>query len=274
MAELRIPGGRTLYYDDTGDGPPLLLLMGGGGARASWAPLAAAFAPHYRVLTLDNRDAGESPPEAEPYTLGDLAADALALLDGLGLPRAHLLGASMGAFIALHLVLDHPARVERLVLIAASAHVSPPKDMTDAPLPPSWWTDDPVERLRRLLPAVASPAFRARPTFATEVEAAAERERGSLMTLAGLQRQLLACYGHDVRARLGELAAPTLVIQGERDRPEKARELASGIPDARLLLLPDTGHATTVERPDEVARAVLDFLGATQAGPGDEERAS
>src|SRR5688572_27336729 len=113
MSDIRTATGRRISYDESGTGPPILLIPGQGGYRRgclTW--LADTLASRFRVVAMDNRDAGESEPETEYYGLRDMAGDAAALLDALGIDRAHILGHSMGVAIALQLALDHPARVD------------------------------------------------------------------------------------------------------------------------------------------------------------------
>lgn len=265
MTTVRTNTGRIVHYDVAGEGPVLLLLSGRGGARSSWAPQVEAFAPHFRVITIDNRDAGESDPAAGPYTMADLADDAVVLLDALGVARAHVMGISMGGMIALQLALNRPPRVARLVLIATTAGGWPPQVRERLKLPPDGWIADPVERARRSYAEIVGPASRALTT--AEWEAVAARVRGNRLTMEGYMRQNGAVAGHDVRARLAEIAAPTLVIHGDRDPlvpPGEGQALAAAIPGARLLLLPGVGHLPPFERPAEVQRAVLDFLRAEE----------
>ncbi len=214
---------------------------------------------------MDNRDAGESEPETDYYGFGDMAGDAAALLDALGIDRAHVLGHSLGASIAAQLVLDHPARVDRLVLVGAAVGGEPAHRAGD-PLPPpaAWWIDDPVERMRRWLPDILGPDYRAR---MDEADAATivEPERGSRSTWAGMMRQEATKEGSDqLLRRLAEVRAPTLVLHGGADVPEEAQALAARIPGAHLVVLPGVGHLPWVERPDAANGAILSFL--TEAG--------
>ena len=280
MSDIRTTTGRRIYYDEAGTGPPLLLIPGqSGDRRGCLAWLAAALAPGFRVVAMDNRDAGESEPESGYYRLADLAGDVAALLDALGIARAHVLGHSLGGKIALQCALDHPARLARLVLVSTAADGEPSHRAGDQlPPPDAWWTDDPVERMRRLLPAIVGPDYRARMGEA-EAAAIAEPERGNRATWAGTMRQEAAIAGHNLPARLGDIRTPTLVIHGDEDgllASERGRALADGIPDARLLALPGIGHLPWVERPEEVIGAIVDFLGEAgeraDRGPGHQGR--
>jgi pimeloyl-ACP methyl ester carboxylesterase len=106
MANIESAGGARIFYDEYGNGPALLLIAGRIVARRGWDFQVPTFARHYRTLTIDNRDAGESDPASADYTVRDLAADCVALLDALGIARAHVLGHSMGSGIAARLVID------------------------------------------------------------------------------------------------------------------------------------------------------------------------
>ena len=183
MSNIRTATGRRIYYDESGTGPPILLIPGQSGfRRACLIWLAETLASRFRVVAMDNRDAGESEPETEYYGLGDMAGDAIALLDALGIDRVHILGHSLGASIALQFVLDHPTRVDHLVLVSAFVG-GEPEHRAGEPLPPpaEWWIDDPVERMRAWLPNAVGPDYRAQ---MDEADAAAivELERGSRST--------------------------------------------------------------------------------------------
>jgi pimeloyl-ACP methyl ester carboxylesterase len=264
MSEARTTFGRRIFYDDIGSGTPILLIPGQSGDRRgclTW--WATALARHLRVVSMDNRDAGESDPEPDYYTLADLAGDAAALLDALGIARAHVLGHSLGGKIALQFALDHPARLDRLVIVSASAN-GRPRHQPGQPIPPpdEWWTDDPVDRFRRLVPGIVGPDYLARLDEA-QLAALAEPERANKATWAGAIRQEASLGRGDLQARLGELRASTLVMLGADDPllpRERGESLAKDIPGARLLVLPGVGHIPWVERPDEVNRAILDFL--------------
>ena len=264
MSHVRSATGRRIYYDESGTGPPVLLIPGHGGyRRGSIAWLAEALAPRFRVVAMDNRDAGESEPETEYYRLGDMAGDAAALLDALGIDRAHVLGHSMGSSIALQLALDPPTWLDCLVLISPSVG-GEPEHRTGEPLPPpaEWWVDDPVERMRRVLPEVVGPDYRAR---MSEADAAAivDLERGNRTTWAGTMRQEAAAGDDPISSRLAEVHTPTLVIHGDADVAvplERGQALAAGIPGARLVAHPGVGHRPWVERPDATIGAIMAFL--------------
>lgn len=210
---------------------------------------------------MDNRDAGESEPETAYYGLRDMAQDAVALLDALGMGQVHVLGHSLGASIALQVVLDHPTRVDHLVLLGAGLGREP-RHQASKPLPPAadWWIDDPVERFRLWLPDILGPDYLAQMDEAAEA-AIVELERGSRTSWAGMMRQEAATAGEvQLLSRLGEIRSPTLVLQGGTDFPDQAQALAAAIPGARFVVLSGVGHLPWVERPDATNRAILSFL--------------
>src|SRR5262245_69054 len=111
------PDGARIYYETQGHGEPLLLVMGRGSDHYGWGPIASDLAPRWQVIIYDQRGTGQSDkPHSPPYTLQGFARDALAVLDDLGIRRAHVYGISMGGRIAQWLGIDAPARVGALVL--------------------------------------------------------------------------------------------------------------------------------------------------------------
>lgn len=147
MSVVRTATGRRIFYDELGTGPAILMLPGGVGSRCGiYAPLIEALTSHHRVIAMDHRDSGESEPEADYYTVADLADDAVALLDALAIPRTHILGHSFSGLIALPLALHHCDRVDHMVLISTFAQ-GDQSHRAGVPMPPpaAWWDDDPVD---------------------------------------------------------------------------------------------------------------------------------
>lgn len=270
MSQVQINLGRRIFYDVSGAGFPLLLLAGRADARACWAPQVAAFARQFRVVTMDNRDAGEGGPEPGPYAIDDLADDAAELLYAIGIRWAHVLGHSMGGMIALRMALKYRPLVNRLVLVSTGAGGWSSRVLEALAQPPDPWIADPVENARARYGQMVVANYRA--AHADDLEAHAARQRGNRLTPDGYMRQNAAIAGHDVRDRLPEVAAPALVVHGKRDSLipfSQGHWLASNIPGAkgRLLVLPNTGHLPALERAGTVNRRVLDFLGAAKNRP-------
>ncbi len=267
MSVMQTATGRRIFYDVVGEGPPLLAITGLASSRkALLASLSDALTSRLQIVAMDNRDAGESDPEPGYYTIGDMANDAATLLNDLGIAHAHVLGFSMGGTVALQLALDYPLRVDRLVLVSAHAFNGPDHRAGEPlPPPPVWWTDDPVERWRRLMPEAVGPEYRDRLTD-HDLTIHAGLDRGNRATWACAMRQVATRSGLDMRNRLAEVRSPTLVIHGGMDPvvpAEHGELLAAGIPGARLHVLPRAGHLPLTEAPDEVTRAILNFLTET-----------
>jgi 3-oxoadipate enol-lactonase len=256
--------GLTLYYEETGSGSPLLLIAGLSGNTLGWAMLLPALAERFRVIAFDNWGAGRSSAPPGPYTTREMADDAAALLDHVGIERAHVIGLSLGGMIAQELALAHPDRVDHLVLYATYAR---PRTAIHEPWFRNW-----VEACERgtapdqlamlLLPWFLTPAFMAQPDH---VEAAiAEWAADPYPAPAhGVAAQAAACLSHDTHSRLGQISAPTLVLVGAEDIVTPvacAQELAGGIPGAHLHVLERGGHTPDVEYPAAVAEAMLAFL--------------
>ena len=259
MASVETAGGRRIHYQEAGDGPPLVMIAGLGAPRGSWADAIACLSAAHRCVALDNRDAGESDAEPADYRIADMADDTAALLRALGVARAHVMGSSMGGFIAQHLALNYPYLVASLVLVGTTS-VTGLRAMAEPA--DAEWIADPLERARqRLRQTVAPGSLDARPE---RLEELAAQTRLNRMTRDGYARQVRAINtSHDTRARLREIRVPTLVVHGDVDPlvPLRAGELlAEGIPGARLAVLPGIGHIPHRETPDEFCALVGPFL--------------
>jgi 3-oxoadipate enol-lactonase len=226
--------GIALYVEDTGSGSPLLLITGAGSNTVGWGPLFPVLQERFRVIAFDNRGAGRSSAPPGPYTTRQMADDAAALLDHLGIPRAHVLGHSLGGMIAQEVALAYPERVERLVLVATLA----------CPRPGFWvpWSTflvqaaerglDPAGSALWLMPWMFTPTFMAQHDV-VEAALAASRNDPYPTPAHGLAAQAAAGLAHDTRSRLPQIATPTLVLVGAEDiitPVSDARELAAGIP--------------------------------------------
>jgi len=265
MASIEIEGGRTINYDVRGDGMPLLLIRGLGGQGADWGSTAGRLASDFQVITFDNRDAGSNESETAGYSISDLADDAAGLLRAIGIERAHVLGHSMGGFIALHLVLNHPDLVDHLILVGTSPAAGAALGQPLVAPTEEEWISDPVERSRQRAPLTHGPGyFDKRPD---ELEEIAQLSATNRITREGYTRHLAAISDtHDVRDRLGEINAPTLVAHGDVDPLVSIRGgqmLADGIPGAIFKVYPGVGHFPYREAADDFHRDVDAFLRGT-----------
>jgi pimeloyl-ACP methyl ester carboxylesterase len=252
-----------------GGGEPLLMIMGLSLSRRGWARLLPHLEPHAECITFDNRGTGDSSPVRGLLSMTDLVGDALDVLDRAGHESAHVLGVSMGGMIAQHLALEHRRRVRSLVL-GCTAPVG------RSGLPP--WRLLAATALRPLMgpgrtaPLLAPAVYSAR-TRREHPERLREDLELRLADATSVQTslaQLLAITGHDTRRRLSELAGlDVTVIHGEDDALvpcRNGRELAEGIPGARLVTIPDCGHMLTTDAEDETAAAVIEHLDRVTRG--------
>ncbi len=256
-------GGLTVHYDLTGpDGAPVLLFANSIGTSLHvWDALVPVLSARYRLLRYDMR--GHGLTEATPvsgesgYSLDLLAGDAVALLDALGIERAHVCGLSIGGMMAQRLAVLAPQRVDGLILCDTAGLIGPP----------AVWADRIAAIRARGLPSIAEGVMGRWFTERFRAERP-DQIRGYVAMLGrttedGYVGCAMAIRDADLRAGNAAITAPTLVIVGEQDAatpPTLARELADSIPGARFAVLPDAAHIPCVERPAELAALIDDFL--------------
>jgi pimeloyl-ACP methyl ester carboxylesterase len=258
----------AMYYEDAGSGEPLILVSGLGGDSQGWANQVPTLSQRFRVITFDNRGAGRTGAPDKPYSIAGMATDLRNLMDTLGIESAHILGFSMGGYIAQTFAIANPKRVSKLILLATAAHI----DGFGREVVRTWtsvrqaslsreewvrftgvWTYSPRlldnERLFRaaIANALSNPY--------------AQQDHAFL-------RQAAAIPGFDVRDEVKSLQCQTLVLAPEDDIlvPKRNSELlASLIPNAQLMVLPG-GHIGAMEYADEYNAAILGFLTGQSEG--------
>lgn len=268
-------GDIELYYEEHGSGDPLLLIMGLGADANGWMFQTPELAKHYRTIVFDNRGVGRSDKPAGPYTIAQMADDAVGLLNHLGIERAHVCGISMGGMISQEVALRHPQRVRSLVLgctyakpdtgvlqnSALSASVLGGSADGQGKIDIDLSKIDPMMFFQALLPLTFNQSF-----IETDLPKVMQMFAGSVeygFDLNAVFAQVQATMTHDTLDRLKQIKAPTLVITGDNDRlipPSNSDVLAAAIPAARLVKIPGGSHAFNIETPDLYNRAVLDFL--------------
>lgn len=265
MSFANINGIRLRYRIDGaehGEAPWLVLANALGADLTMWAPQIAAFSSRFRVLRFDTRGLGGSEAPPGPYTIEQWTQDMVRLLDTLAIDRAHFCGLSMGGLIGVAMGARHGDRIERLVLAHTAAKIGT-RDV--------WQTRAHQSReqgARSLADATLarwfSSAFAAREPIAV----AAIRDAFAHMDSEGYASNCEAIGAADLRAELGRIHAPTLVITGRGDpsvAPELSLALADGIAGARFVEL-DAQHLSNIEQADEFTQAVLGFLTEPSAG--------
>jgi 3-oxoadipate enol-lactonase len=244
---------------DGESGPWLMLAHGLATDLTMWDELTDALKDRYRVLRYDARGHGDSAATDGDYTLETLVADAVGILDALGIAQCHFGGLSMGGMVTLGMLLDHPRRVKSAV-IADSRHTTTP-EFTAA------WHERAAEVRRDGIAAVVASTVRRwssaglaerNPAAIARMEAMIWRtsDDGYCGCAAALAR---LNYGH----RLGEIDRPTLLICGDEDHgapPENTRQMHAAIKGSRFVEIKQAGHISNIEQPEVFNKAVVEFL--------------
>ena len=256
--------GLTFHVQRIGRGSPLVMIMGLGAPGEKWKHNYELLGEHFECIVIDNRGAGQSDkPQAESYATDQMADDVLGIMDALNIQSAHVMGVSMGGAISQHIALKAPHRVRSLVLCSTFARATPAFAGAISVLRDLRGQIDPA-RLKQLNQwmTYGQKTLNERPELLVQ-HAAVDGAYPYPMPDYAYKAQCNACLGHDVLARLGGITAPTLVCAGEKDlfaNLDRAKELAAGIPGARLFVTPEGGHVHQWEYPEAFDAAVLSFL--------------
>ena len=254
-------GAFELAFEVEGEGPELLLIAGSASTRAIWTLVRPRLTESFRTIAFDNRDSGESTIAAEPYSLRDLAGDALAVLDAAGAARAHVLGHSMGGVVAQELALSEPDRVASLRLVSTWARGDAyTKNLMEMMCALTAAIDDDRTLLAAILFAGAGETTLRTGSLFEMVDAA--MALGPLASRAALLRQWQLDAHVDTLDRLAALRVPAQVIWGEEDRllpPRYSRALLEAVPHAKGTAIEACGHLPMVVAPDAFVRAVEAF---------------
>lgn len=260
MPNIKI-GDYNLYYESHGQGDPLLFISGLGGLGSYWYPQLRDFSEQYRVIIHDHRGTGQSDRSMMEYSVDQMAADVVGLMDALGIERTHLVGHSTGGAIGQILAIYHPKRLRSLVIANSWTKVDDffircfdvRKDLllkggvavylhaTPLFLYPSWWIKENAGRI-------------------------AEEEKTGVSMFPPVEivlSRIEAILSFDCTEELHTIRIPTLVIGAKDDiitPPYYSQELALAIPGARLAMLERGGHASSQVVPEEFNKQVLSFI--------------
>ncbi len=252
----------TVALHHLSDGPadrPVLMLGGSLGTTLSmWDPQVPSLATARRLIRFDHRGHGRSPVPDGPYTIAELGADVIALMNRLGVARADYAGVSIGGMVGQWLAIHAPERIRRLVVICSA-----PDTLNPGAFRERAHTVREAGATEPIASAVVGNWFTDGFATAHPEVVSAHRQMIAETPVEGYASCCEAVAAHDVAAGLGAVRAPTLVIAGAQDRAIPASQgerIAAAVPDARFALLDPASHLASVERADEVNRLITDHL--------------
>lgn len=237
----------------------VLLLHGMGSSGDDWVLQVPALTPRYRVLTPDARGHGQSGKPPGPYSIPQMADDVVELLDDLKIDSAHLVGLSMGGCIGLQMAVAHPDRVRSFVSVNSFAKIRAAGWRGFARFLHRMWTlsfgtmDDVAEPLARtMFPKPEQEEIRR-----LTVKRIAANSKGPY------RATLRACVEFNALPHLSRVKCPALIVAGDRDLTVSMavkKEMHRGLPQAELVIVPDSGHATPIDQPEKFNEILLGFL--------------
>lgn len=246
------------YYEISGQGEALVFIHGLGSSSQNWSFQRAFFPEYFKTLTYDVRGHGQSEKAKGPYSVQLFAKDLAALLDALGIKKAHLAGLSMGGWIAFQFALDFPEMTNSLTIVNSWADMRPKSFQERVNL----FRRNIIFRLfsMRKIGEILGPKIFIKPEqkelLQNFIESWAKNDKPSYMA------SMKAGTGWSVADQLDQITCPVLVVAADEDYTPVAAKQAyvDKLPDARLAVIKDSRHATPVEHPDEFNRLLLEFL--------------
>jgi 3-oxoadipate enol-lactonase len=259
--------GTRIHYEVTGKSgaTPVLMIQGLGASKNAWNLQRIAMATRFRIISFDNRGAGRSDKPTEPFTLEQMADDALAVLDAAGIETAHVVGASMGGVISQIVAVKYPHRVRSLTLVCTACRNHPwrqellqswaktaeEKGMIEVGKEAAQWVMSP-RSFRRLVPAFTwmgpLAALRPRHSFVSQIDAILNTRE-------------------DLVDQLSTILAPTMVIVGNQDilTPRgDSEEIAERIPNSELVVISGAAHGLMMEHSSTFNKILIEFLQRTE----------
>ena len=267
--------GTKLYFEEAGSGTPIIFVHEFAGDLRSWEPQMRHFARSHRAITYSARGYPPSDVPEDPgaYSQNRAADDIGAVLDALGIGRAHVVGLSMGGFATLHFGFRHPARALSLVVAGCGYGAEPgqrERFKSEAAVIAERLKSEGMERFAAgyaLGPTRVQFQNKDPRGFAEFARQLAEHSAlGSANTQIGCQGARPSLY--DLTAEMEVLAVPTLVLTGDEDWPclQPGLLMKRAIPSAALSVMPNCGHTINLEDPDEFNRRVAGFIALVEAG--------
>jgi pimeloyl-ACP methyl ester carboxylesterase len=275
MPKVRTDDGVSLHYEEAGSGTPMVFVHEYAGDHRSWEPQLRFFSRRYRCIAYAARGylPSDVPAEPEKYSQDRATDDIAAVIRGLGLGKAHVVGLSMGGFATLHLGLRHAELARSLVAAGVGYGAAPGKTAQFHAE-----TDAAIARIRAEGMEKFGLTYSRGPTrlvfeekdprgYAEFQQQLREHStEGSALTMNGVQRQRPNLF--DLKDGFARMTVPTLIVAGDEDDPtlEASIYLKRTIASSALLVMPKCGHTMNLEDPDAFNRAVLDFVTQVDGG--------
>jgi len=275
MPYLSTDDGVQLYYEQTGSGEPVVFVHEFAGDYRSWEPQLRALGQRYRCIAYNARGYPPSdvPEDGGQYSQDRARLDILAVLDGLGLTKAHIVGLSMGGFATLHFGLHHSERVLSLVVAGCGYGAEPDKReqfQREAEATAQFIEQSTGEQFaaKYALGPTRVQFQNKDPRGWAEFRAqlAEHSLKGAALTMRGVQKSRPSLF--DLEEQMKQLTVPTLIITGDEDTPCLIPNvfMKRTIPSAALVVMPNAGHTINIENPDRVNDEVSEFLAQVTAG--------
>ncbi|OCA87957.1 alpha/beta hydrolase [Bacillus sp. FJAT-27225] len=256
--------GIEFYYELHGEGPPLVLLEGLGYASWMWARQVEELSKQFQVVIFDNRGVGYTDKPDMEYSIQLFAEDTAALLKALNIEKAHILGVSMGGFIAQELAICHPEMVDKLILCSTSFggtnSIPIPKETLEIMLQGASKGSDPERARYAVSTALNLETVEQNQDILDFIIA---EQKKNPQPKEAYQRQLFAGASFNAEDRVQTISAETLIIAGSGDRVvpyENARLLNEQIAGSRVAIIEQTGHLFFMEAPEETNQLIINFL--------------
>ncbi|MBW2432815.1 MAG: alpha/beta hydrolase [Deltaproteobacteria bacterium] len=256
-------GNHGLYYEIIGQGHPLVMIRGVGSNVDHWYEQVPALSRKFQLLLFDNRGIARSSDTGGPFSTRDMAADTAALMDAVGIKKAHVLGYSMGGMIAQEMALNYPQKIAGLILVATDCGISlriKAKTETARLFSEMIRLGTDEAKIAAAGCLFGKQTFESKPEVIQRYTEVSQRFPASQKILA---RQWAAVTQHDACKRLPHISSPTLAITGSEDvliPPQNAAVLAERIPDAQMISIDGGGHLFLIEQPRQFNDAVIQFL--------------
>lgn len=275
MPHITTDDGVKLAYEEAGSGTPVLFVHEFAGDMTSWEPQLRTFGMRYRAIAYNARGYPPSdvPPTPASYSQDRARKDIIAVMDGLGLEKAHIVGLSMGGFATLHFGIHHSDRALSLTVAGCGYGAEPDKReqfKVEANATADLIQNEGIEAFAKtysLGPTrvqFQNKNLRGWEEFRDQL--ATHSALGSANTMRGVQAERPSLF--DLKDAMAGITAPTLVLTGDEDWPclLPGVLMKEAIPSAALVVMPNCGHTINIEEPDAFNRIILDFLAQVDAG--------